>query len=350
MAGSVPVAGSARRRRAEGGEAAAGAAGWDSDVAAPTPRVVERASSGGVLALFALVVLAAAFLGRASVRSSAALRRPQFYKGVRRELGYVVADDVVRGAKLLRLAWHSAATYDRHSRTGGSMHGTLRFGEELGHAANAGLDEAVRWLEPIRRKYAAQGLQHGDLYTLAGATALEALGGPRLQWRAGRIDAGSPAQCPAEGRLLAPQRTPKEAADHLRQVYNRLGFNDREIVALSGAYALGYTFVNPEEFPGFSNAYYRALVTLGCEWGGECAWEETTDAAGRAAYLSGGAASTQGRYLMYLADLVLATDPGFRTYVQLYADRNDVWKRDLKHALEILLELGCVGLYPVPLQ
>ena len=118
----------------------------------------------------------------------------------------------------------------------------------------------------------------------------------------------------------------------------------------SRAYALGYTFVNPEEFPGFSNAYYRALVELGCEWGGECAWEETTDAAGRAAYLSGGAASTRGRYLMYLADLVLATDPGFRTYVQLYADRNDVWKRDLKHALEILLELGCVGLYPVPLQ
>jgi hypothetical protein len=54
------------------------------------------------------------------------------------------------------------------TRTGGSEKGTIRFKEELAHPANAGLDLAVTWLEPLHVKYAAQGLSYADLYTLAG--------------------------------------------------------------------------------------------------------------------------------------------------------------------------------------
>ena len=35
---------------------------------------------------------------------------------------------------------------------GGSSKGTIRFKEELAHGANAGLDTAIMWLEPVYKK------------------------------------------------------------------------------------------------------------------------------------------------------------------------------------------------------
>ena len=80
------------------------------------------------------------------------------------------------------------------------------------------------------------------------------MGGPKIPWRAGRID-GFEKDVTPDGRL--PDAT--QAQDHLRavslvihalyyfgtyrwrlmQIFYRMGFNDQEIVALSGAHALG---------------------------------------------------------------------------------------------------------------
>mmetsp|Transcript_14619 Transcript_14619/g.47625 ORF Transcript_14619/g.47625 Transcript_14619/m.47625 type:complete len:80 (+) Transcript_14619:782-1021(+) len=48
----------------------------------------------------------------------------------------------------------------------------MRFEEEQSHPANAGLDKAVKWLDPIKKKY-GDALSYGDLYTLAGVTAIK---------------------------------------------------------------------------------------------------------------------------------------------------------------------------------
>jgi catalase (peroxidase I) len=62
-----------------------------------------------------------------------------------------------------------------------------------------------------------------------------------------------------------------QAQDHLRVIFNRMGFNDQEIVALSGAHALGRCHTDRSGFDGpwqfspttFSNEYFRLLyVTL----------------------------------------------------------------------------------------
>jgi len=72
---------------------------------------------------------------------------------VRSELAALVKAEPDWGPTLVRLAWHSSGTYDRMSKTGGSGLGTMRFKEELAHGANAGLDKAVKKLEPIKAKH-----------------------------------------------------------------------------------------------------------------------------------------------------------------------------------------------------
>lgn len=63
--------------------------------------------------------------------------------------------------------------------------------------------------------------------------------GSGVRWRYGRKDKGIDA-VPPSGRLPdADKGNPMATAKGLRDVFYRMGFNDREIVALSGAHALG---------------------------------------------------------------------------------------------------------------
>ena len=59
----------------------------------------------------------------------------------------------------------------------------------------------------------------------------------------GRVDALDPSAVTPDGRLPSadsgtPGADPSDA-DHLRTIFGRMGFTDQEIVALSGAHALG---------------------------------------------------------------------------------------------------------------
>ena len=75
-------------------------------------------------------------------------------------------DDGSFGPIFVRLAWHSCGTWCKHTKTGGSDGGTMRFKTEGGHGANAGLHTARARLEPLMEKYT--GLSHADLYVFAG--------------------------------------------------------------------------------------------------------------------------------------------------------------------------------------
>ncbi len=138
----------------------------------------------------------------------------------------------------MRLAWHASGTYDAMTRTGGSNGGTIRFKEELAHGANAGLATAVSWLEPVAAKH--PGASFADVVTYSGAVAIEAMGGPHIPFRAGRMDVMDPSAVTPDGRLPAADKgNPMATAAGLRATFGRMGFGDKEIVALSGAHALG---------------------------------------------------------------------------------------------------------------
>jgi cytochrome c peroxidase len=59
-------------------------------------------------------------------------------------------DDGSYGPVLVRLAWHASGTYDKETGTGGSNGATMRFAPEGSHGANAGLQAARDFLEPIK--------------------------------------------------------------------------------------------------------------------------------------------------------------------------------------------------------
>ena len=108
----------------------------------------------------------------------------------------------------------------------------MRFAPESKHGANAGLDVARGLLEPIKKRHPA--LSYADLWQFAAVVAIEQMKGPKIAFRPGRVDK-TDKDCTPDGRL--PDAA--QGAQHLRDIFYRMGFNDQEIVALSGAHVLG---------------------------------------------------------------------------------------------------------------
>lgn len=91
-------------------------------------------------------------------------------------------DGTSMAGTLIRLAWHSSGTYCAADKTGGSNGSTQRMAPESTWGANAGLDGARNFLDPLKAKY---NMSYADLWTFAGVVAVETMGGPIIPWRSG---------------------------------------------------------------------------------------------------------------------------------------------------------------------
>jgi len=209
-------------------------------------------------------------------------------------------DDGSYGPVLIRLAWHAAGTYSKVDHSGGSDGASMRFHPESGHDANAGLAVARNLLEPLKQKY--PGITYSDLWSLGGAVAVEAMGGPKINWRPGRVDKADDKGCTPDGRLPDAKKGP----DHVSEVFYRMGFNDREIVALLGAHAVGRCHTDRSGFFGpwtqsptvFSNDFFVQLINTTWtkkKWEGPEQYEDPS-----------------GKLMMLPADLALIRDPAFK--------------------------------------
>jgi len=96
-------------------------------------------------------------------------------------------DDGSYAPILIRLAWHSSATYNKTDGTGGSNGATMRFAAEAHDPNNAGLENARAFLEPIKNKH--PDISYSDLWILASYAALEVTDGPYIEFTGGRVDA-----------------------------------------------------------------------------------------------------------------------------------------------------------------
>ncbi|KAI9931120.1 hypothetical protein ASPWEDRAFT_235979 [Aspergillus wentii DTO 134E9] len=237
-------------------------------------------------------------------------------------------DDGSYGPVLVRLAWHASGTYDKETGTGGSNGATMRFAPESDHGANAGLKTARDFLEPVKAKF--PWISHSDLWTLAGACAIQELGGPTVPWRPGRQDKDV-AACTPDGRLPDGAK----GQGHVRDIFYRMGFNDQEIVALIGAHALGRAHADRSGFDGpwdfsptvFTNEFFRLLVEEKWQqkkWNGPVQFTDK---------------STQ-TLMMLPSDIALIKDKGFKKHVDRYAKDSDVFFKEFSDVFVKLLELG----------
>ncbi|KAJ3046265.1 heme peroxidase [Rhizophlyctis rosea] len=265
--------------------------------------------------------------------AAAALNKPLNYQEVYNEIAKLIDsnpdyDDGSYGPVLIRLAWHAAGTYDQHTKTGGSNGATMRFPVEGAHGANAGLKVARDLLEPVKAKFPQ--ISYSDLWSIAGVAGVQELGGPKIKWRPGRADATEDKTTP-DGRL--PDAT--RGQDHLRDIFYRMGFNDQEIVALSGAHALGRCHTDRSGFDGpwtrspttFSNDYFKRLVE---ERWVERRWKGPKQFADKAT----------GDLMMLPADMALVKDKSFKKFVDLYAKDDQKFFDDFAAAFQKLEELG----------
>ncbi|KAG8722185.1 heme peroxidase [Ceratobasidium sp. 394] len=143
----------------------------------------------------------------------------------------------------------------------------MRFQPESLHGANNGPNIARAKMEEVKQAF--PWISYGDLWTLGGVCVIQEMGGPKIPWRPGRID-GFEKDVTPDGRL--PDAT--QAQDHLRAIFYRMGFNDQEIVALSGAHALGRCHTDRSGFEGpwtfspttLTNEYYKLLLNEKWQW------------------------------------------------------------------------------------
>ena len=90
--------------------------------------------------------------------------------------------------ELVRLAFQCASTFRATDYQGGCNGARIRFPPGSDWPINAGLDETLDMLEPIKKKYGDE-LSYADLIVLAGTTAAEYLGAPKMDFCPGRVDA-----------------------------------------------------------------------------------------------------------------------------------------------------------------
>jgi cytochrome c peroxidase len=176
-------------------------------------------------------------------------------------------------------------------------------------------------------------------------TAVKTLGGPTIPWSSGRVDEMDPSAVTPDGRLPNADVGPKGAdpsdAQHLRDIFYRMGFDDAEIVCLSGAHALGRCHTTASGYDGpwtptptvFNNAYFTILQNL--KWV-EKEWDGPTQ------YVN----SPSGSLMMLPSDLVLLQDKKFSKHVSVYAKDAAKFNSDFAKAFQKLEELGTSGLTP----
>jgi len=263
----------------------------------------------------------------------------------------------------VRLAWHDSGTYDK-ARTEfpdrGGANGSIIYAPEINHGANNGLNKAVRFLEPYKAEYPL--VSWADLIQMASAVSIEHAGGPKIAMKYGRQDVSGPEGCPdtASRNTAANAGLPdaampfgcgaQDAPTHLRNVFHRMGFNDQEIVALSGAHTIGRAFKErsgtvPEGY-GEANActFTRAACPVrhdgkaGVGMPGGRSWTKKWLKFDNSYFQE---YAEDNKELLWLdTDKALHTDDGFKPTFMTYKNDQEAFFKDYAAAHKKLSELG----------
>jgi cytochrome c peroxidase len=257
----------------------------------------------------------------------------------------------------IRLAFHASASFNASSGEHGSNGGALQYPSVYNANQNKGLDLVVTRLEAIHAEF--HGLTRADLYILSGVVAIPFLGGPPIEFCGGRED-WDESRAPPQDLMPEPNSphddTPALQLQHVYndavQTFERMGFNEREMVTLLGAHSVGIMRNKNSGYNGpwfgegdaeFSNRFYKILLEL--------EWSVYTTAAGNfqfankegcpPANLDGSTPlPTVTVFNMLPSDMALVTQNVSHEIVLEYAYDNDAFRADFTATFQKLITAG----------
>lgn len=275
-----------------------------------------------------------------------------------------ILDEKACGPIMVRLAWHDSGTFDKSiqepwPKAGGAI-ASIRFEPEIKHGANAGLINAIKLLEPVKEAFPA--VSYADIFQMASCRAIENAGGPKIGVKYGRVDADSKEQCSPEGNL--PDAEPGQegkfggaggtastedatAGGHLRKVFYRMGLNDEEIVALSGAHTFGRAYADRsgtgKEKTKFTDGSMKQPRVDGTDApytpGGQ-SWTENFLIFDNSYFKVVDDPNADPELLKLSSDRVIFTDAGFSPFAEKFRDSQDAFFESYAKAHKKLSELG----------
>jgi L-ascorbate peroxidase len=261
------------------------------------------------------------------------------------------------------LAWHDSGVHDQSIEeewpAAGGADGSIRFDPEIKHGANAGLSIAVALLEEIHQQFPT--VSYADLYQMASARAIETAGGPNIGLRYGRLDSSQDG-CPEEGNLPAAAPGPNgmyggpggtastedpTPEGHLRKVFYRMGMNDEEIVALSGAHTLGRAFKDRSGLgkektkftDGSMDQHFADGSKAPFKPGGQ-SWTEQFFVFDNSYFKIMPDPTADEDLLKLKTDVAVFDDENFRPYAEKFRDDQDAFFESYAKAHKKLSELG----------
>eukprot|EP00796_Vickermania_ingenoplastis_P006304 gene6304-4537_t len=243
------------------------------------------------------------------------------------------------GPKMVRLAFHDAGSWDCRRKDGAPNSASMRFEPECKYAGNNGLQGVQEALERVKANNPA--ISYPDLWVLGSYVAIEWMGGPKIQFRWGRKEATSGAECGPDGRLPDAHLT----QDHIREVFTRLGLNDQEAVVLCGAHTVGGAHRDVTGFQGnwtdqpavFDNSFFKVLLERDWVVDKENETLQFKDA-------------NTKKLMMMPSDVALRLDPAYRVICERYAADNELFKCDFAAAWKKLTEITTSELYDLPVE
>mmetsp|Transcript_11275 Transcript_11275/g.21516 ORF Transcript_11275/g.21516 Transcript_11275/m.21516 type:complete len:341 (-) Transcript_11275:46-1068(-) len=267
------------------------------------------------------------------------------------------------GPIFVRLAWHDSGTFDKNVKgewpaAGGAI-GSIRFEPEILHGANAGLSNAVKLLEPVKKDVPA--VSYADIYQMASARSIALAGGPAVDMKYGRVDATGPEQCSPEGNLPDAEAgengeyggdsgtastKDKTPFGHLRKVFYRMGFDDEGITALSGAHTFGRAYKNRsglgKEKTKFTDGskQMRADGSEAKYTPGGSSWTERWLIFDNSYFTTMPDENADPELLKLSTDRTLFEDDGFRPFAEKFRDSQDAFFESYAKAHKQLSEQG----------
>ncbi len=173
---------------------------------------------------------------------------------LRRRLNHALRSIITmqRAPQFLRCAFHDSGSYNPEDGSGGA-NGLLRLPEIYSWPEHRGVLAVIESLEPVKAQF--PDVSWADLFVYAGAIAVKILGGPDIAVALGRVDGG---KHPKQGRLTLDTMSLPQLKEH----FAKLGFNTRELVALSGSHTVGVANGKPmtEDWFRFNNSFFKALA------------------------------------------------------------------------------------------